>query len=74
MFSKLKKASIQAIAVLVFGIAFCCQATFSQQTLGSIAGTVTDTSGSTIADANVTATQDSHPTRSNGNHKLQRLL
>jgi hypothetical protein len=79
MFSKFKKAYFQAIAMLVFGIVFCCQATFSQQTLGSIAGTVTDASGDTIPDASVTAIQDSTQltrtatTNSNGSYSFVNL-
>src|SRR5271170_3052755 len=58
MFIKLKKVSLQAVAVLVFGIA-CSSPIIAQQTLGGIAGTITDASGGTVPDASVTVVEDS---------------
>ncbi len=47
-----------------FFVIGCSSTTFAQQTLGGITGTITDSSGSTIPDANVTAVEDStHLTR-----------
>jgi hypothetical protein len=58
MFSKLKSVHLKFFAMLSLGIA-CCFPAFGQQTLGGITGTVTDTTGGTIAGASVTAVQDS---------------
>jgi hypothetical protein len=58
MHSKLKKIQAVFVAMLVLGIA-CCPRARAQQTLGSISGTVTDTSGGTLSDTNVTAVEDS---------------
>jgi hypothetical protein len=55
MFSKLKNVHLECFAVLLLGIAYSFPAL--SQTLGGIAGTVTDTTGSTIADTNVTAVE-----------------
>src|SRR5277367_2275763 len=63
MHSKVKRLSHQILALSLFVIG-CCSTTFAQQTLGGINGTITDASGSTVPDANVTAVEDStHLTR-----------
>ena len=63
MHSKVKRISHQILAVSLFLIG-CSSTTFAQQTLGGITGTITDASGSTIPDANVTAVEDAtHLTR-----------
>src|SRR5271168_4344334 len=58
MFSKIKKNYLSVLAVPVLGIAFCFPME-AQQTLGGIAGTVTDASGGTVPDTAVTAVEDS---------------
>jgi hypothetical protein len=58
MYSKLEKLFSQVVATLAIAVACCCSSAVAQQTLGGIAGTVTDISGGTISDANVTAVQD----------------
>jgi len=64
MYPYFKKAYIQALALLFFGLTCCSLPAISQQTLGSIAGTVTDASGGTIPDTKVTAVEGStHLTR-----------
>src|ERR1700704_5000033 len=45
-----------AILSVGFFISICCVSVNAQSTYGSIAGTVTDTSGATVTDANVTLT------------------
>ena len=45
-----------AILSVGFFISTCCLSANAQSTFGSIAGTVTDTSGATVTDANVTLT------------------
>jgi hypothetical protein len=63
MHSKVKRISYRIFALSLFVIG-CCSASFAQQTLGGITGTITDASGSTIPDTNVTAVEDStHLTR-----------
>src|SRR5271154_6025315 len=63
MFLKLKQVYPQILAVSLFALS-CLSSTFAQQTLGGIGGTITDASGSTVPDANITAVEDStHLTR-----------
>ena len=63
MFSKVETLYLRIFAISVFVIGCYCS-TLAQQTLGGITGTITDASGSTIPDANVTAVEDStHLTR-----------
>ncbi len=63
MHSKVNRLSYQILALTLFVIG-CCSATIAQQTLGGITGTITDASGSTIPDTNITAVEDStHLTR-----------
>jgi hypothetical protein len=78
MFLKLETLKLQVLAVSVLVIG-CCTPAIAQQTLGGITGTITDASGSTVPDANVTAVEDStHLTRtatsnSSGNYAFVNL-
>ena len=58
MHPKLKKRFLQVIAILALGLVHCCPSALAQQTLGGIAGTVTDSSGSSVPSSTVTAVQD----------------
>jgi hypothetical protein len=53
------KFFLKALAALALSIGFGCPSALAQQTLGSVAGTVTDSSGSPVLSATVTAVQDS---------------
>jgi hypothetical protein len=63
MYSKVNKLYLKIFAVSLFVVG-CCSKSPAQQTLGGITGTITDSAGSTIPDANITAVEDStHLTR-----------